>query len=495
MSIDPPIGKVAVAGGGLSGWTAAAALKRNIPSLHVEIVDSGIAANSIVDRVISTLPSIMQFHHDLGLTEADTIFRAGSGLRLGTVFQNWVNGLPDYVHAYGNIGHSVEGTAFHQQWLRARNASTLDPFDRFSPAAELGRAGRIAGGDSGSGVVSKIGYGLQLTIERYRELMRAYALHLGVVERPSEIHGVELRGETGFVDALLLDDGTALSADLFVDCTGPAAAIRSRVGGEFVDWGRWLPCDRLIFTIGKPDMDVQLLDRVCATESGWRWSASSPLMASHGAAFSSAHAQSSDVIDRFPEACRPTAHEIGIRQGRWAQPWSGNCVAIGDSAVAVEPLEWTNLHLVHSQIDRLVSMMPGRDCAPVELGEYNRQCNSEADRIRDFICLHYVAAHRDGPFWRDAGAIEPPDSLAHTLSLFAERGRLPYHEEETFARDGWLAVLFGQGVEPRRTDPLADIVPAEEALQSILSYRAALKAFIERQPSYHQSMSNLGQLA
>jgi tryptophan halogenase len=494
MTIDPPISKVAVAGGGLAGWTAAAALKRHIPYLDVEIVDAAIPAESIVDRVISTLPSIMHFHHDLGLTEADTIARAGSGLRLGSMFENWANELPAYVHAYGNTGEPIEATPFHQQWLRA-GGTALDSFDRFSPAAELGRAGRIGGGDSGSGVVSKIGYGLQLTLERYRELMRAYALHLGVAERRAAISGVELRSVDGFVDKLLLDDGATLSADLFVDCTGPAAAIRSRVGGEFIDWGRWLPCDRLIFTSGEAETDVELLDHVCATESGWRWSASSPLVGSHGAAFSSAHAQSSDVIDRFPEACRSTAYEIRIRQGRWTEPWSGNCVAIGDSAVAVEPLEWTNLHLVHSQIDRLVSMIPGRDCAPVELAEYNRQCSSEADRIRDFICLHYVTARRDEPFWRDAAAIEAPDSLAHTLSLFSERGRLPYHEEETFARDGWLAVLFGQGCEPRRIDPLADIVPVEEARQSILSYRDALKAFIERRPSYHQSMSNPGQFA
>jgi tryptophan halogenase len=226
--------------------------------------------------------------------------------------------------------------------------------------------------------------------------------------------------------------------------------------------------------------------------AGWNWSASSPAESAHGAVYSSAHASSRDAISALPPDSRPAAEEISIRQGRWAEPWLGNCVAIGDSAFTVEPLEWANLHLVHSQIDRLISMMPGRDCAPVELVEYNRQSNAEADRIRDFVCMHYVTARRDEPFWKDAARMEPPDSLAHTLALFTERGRLPYYEEETFSRDSWLAVLLGQGLVPRRTDPLADIVPADEAVRQIASYRDAVRAFVGAQPRYHEAMSHLG---
>jgi hypothetical protein len=54
-----------------------------------------------------------------------------------------------------------------------------------------------------------------------------------------------------------------------------------------------------------------------------------------------------------------------------------------------------------------------------------------------------------------------------------------------------LAVLFGQGVEPRRIDPLADIIPAEQAIRSILSYHDSISSFVQSQPGYQQSMSNL----
>jgi tryptophan halogenase len=186
---------------------------------------------------------------------------------------------------------------------------------------------------------------------------------------------------------------------------------------------------------------------------------------------------------------------IPIAQGRLAEPWVRNCVAIGDAAVSVEPLEWTNLHLAHSQIDRMVSMMPGKDCAPVELAEYNRQCNAEADRVRDFLIMHYVTARREEPFWIDAASVELPPSLQHSLSLFAERGRLPYYEEETFTRDSWLAVLFGQGSMPRRVDPLAFSIPDEQVEETLTNCRQSIAAFVAAQPSYREFVSQMGQHA
>ena len=455
--------------------------RRHIPSLVVTVVSCPVPPDALADRMISTLPSISGFHDDLGLIEADTVFRAESGLRLGTVFAGWATELPPYVHAYGSYGASVDGIAFHQLWLRARATQAIAPFDQFCAAAELGRLGRI--GRTTSSTIS-IGYGLHLTLERYAALMRDFALHLGVNEQPCTSFEVKLREGDGFVDALILDTGMMVGADLFVDCTGPAALIRSALDGEFEDWSAWLPCDRIAFAGERHARDPAILDQVTATPAGWRWEASSRAQSSNGEVYSSAHVSKEDVAN---------GNVVRIGQGCRSEPWLRNSVAIGDAAASVEPLEWSNLHLAHSQIDRLVSMMPGPDCAPVELGEYNRQCSDEARRVRDFICMHYVTAVRDEPFWRDVAAIDQPQSLAHTLSLFAERGRLPYYEEETFSRDSWIAVLLGQGFEPRRTDPLADMIPLDRMRGELDRHSDFIRTFVTAQPTYTDYMSNPSQ--
>ena len=475
MTAPGSIRSVVVGGGGITAWSAAAALKRGIPTLDVTVVSSPVTDDAIADRLPSTLPSIAGFHQDLGLTEADTVIRAQSGLRVGTIFDGWSLGLPPYVHAYGNYGTAVEGVPFHQLWLRARAANGAAPFDRFSLAAELGRLGRIG---SAAPTAPPIGYGLHLTLDRYLALMRDFALHLGVQEQACRGFETKVDSESGFVEMLTFDSGTTVAGDLFVDCTGPSASIRSALDDSFEDWSSWLPCDRLLIATGRSSDDAGLLDRVSATANGWRWQSSFW----RGAVYSSAHAK---------EAVAEDGTEINIRQGCRHQPWLRNCVAIGDSAVTVEPLEWANLHLAHSQIDRLIAMMPGRDCAPVELAEYNRQCLDEARRVRDFLCMHYVTARRDEPFWKEASTIAPPQSLAHTLALFAERGRIPYYEEETFSRDSWVAVLLGQGFEPRQTEPLADMLSLEEIQGELDRHSDFIRGFVGAQPMYLDYMASL----
>jgi tryptophan halogenase len=507
VSAEGAIRDIVVAGGGITGWSAAAALKRRLPNVKVLLVNMLPPPDALADRIGTTLPSIGGFHGDVGLSEADTVARAGSAFRLGTLFEGWSEGAPGYVHAYGVHGQAFGTTSFHHQWVRAAKAGKAAPFDAFSPGAAMGKAGRFLHprGEPGSPLAS-FEYGLQINVLRYAELMRAFARHLGVEEKTGDIVEVALRGGDGFVEALKLGDGSEVRGDLFVDCTGPRALVRSKLDDAFIDWNQWLLCDRVTFGEAPAMPDLPVLDRVEATPNGWRWQAASPLNTAVGMVFSSvaggvAGGQKSGCggVETsgggYAGAGETLPEGVPIRQGRRPQPWLRNCVAIGDSAVAVEPLEWTNLHLAHSFIDRMVWMMPGRDCAPVELAEYNRQSEAEADRVRDFLVLHYVTSNRPEPFWREAAAVTPPDSLAHTLTLFQERGRLPFYEEETFTRDSWLSVLIGQGVMPRRTDPLTDTIPAAEAEQRMDLMRQTLDEMVDQLPPHAAYLQNFAQRA
>jgi tryptophan 7-halogenase len=489
----PSIRDVVVVGGGIAGWSAAAALRKRLPALGVTIIPVPPPPDALADRIGGTLPSIAEFHADIGLTEADTVVRAGSGFRLGTLFEGWAGDRPAYVHAYGEVGRPFGTASFHHHWVRSAHRESAEPFDGHSPAAAMARAGRfVHPQDEPGSPLAGFGYGLQISPPRYREMMRAYARHLGATERAGDVAEVRLRGEDGFVESLRLEDGGEVRGDLFVDCTGPARRVRSALGGDFQSWERWLPCDRILFAEAPPPAELPPLDKAVATAAGWRWESASPLGASHGLVYASAHLSDGKAGRALRVASgTPPEAPVALRQGRFAEPWMKNCVAIGDAAVAVEPLEWTNLHLAHDAIDRIVAMMPDCDCGVVELWDYNRQANAEADRVRDFLALHYAASRRSEPFWRAAAAAEPPASLAHTLALFRERGRLPYYEEETFARDSWLAVLLGQGVIPRRTDPLIDAVAPDHADEAMARMRAAIASLVPTLPTHNLYLQNL----
>ncbi|WP_240320778.1 tryptophan halogenase family protein [Sphingomonas crusticola] len=481
MAGGRPIRDIVVAGGGIVAWSCAAALKRQIADVKVTIVATAVPDDALAERMASTLPSTTGFHRDIGLSEADTVVRAGSGFRLGTLFQDW--GPGDYAHVYGSYGQPFGTASFHHHWVRAYRNGTAGPYDAHAPAAALGRASRFTHPHADpASPLAGFEYGLVINPPRYREMMRAYALHLGVAERSGEIAEVRLAGDTGFVEALVLADGSHVSGHLFVDCTGPAARVRSALDAAYDDWSRWLPCDRILFAESAPPADLPTLDHAAAMAAGWRWTSTGPARTAHGLAYASAHLSDEDAARSLPLA--PSGAAATIRPGRRPAPWLRNCVAIGDAAIALDPLEWTNLHLAHSAIDRLVAMMPDRDFAPVELWDYNRQTANETDRVRDLLALHYRATSRTEPMWRAVREVPPPDSLAHTLSLFGERGRLPFYEEETFSRDSWLAVLLGQGIIPRRTDPLIDSVPPGQSDQAMAAMRAGIATTVSTLPTH-----------
>lgn len=484
---------VVVVGGGPLGWSAAAALRRKIPALRVTVVPLPPPADALAERIGSTLPSIIEFHRDLGMSDGDALLRAGCSLRLGTEFYGWTGDGPSYVHAYDRYGQGIGTASFHIHWVRQARTGSHAAFDAYSPAAQMARAGRfMLPDDDPASPFAHYEYGLALDPVRYPQMMRAYALHLGAVERQGGLAGVRLRPADGFIESLALDDGTTLSADLFVDCTGPRALLRGELDAAFEDWSVWLPCDRLLFADAAPAADPSPLDRCVAHAAGWRWVAQSLSRTAHGFAYAS-HEISDDKAARTLRgfAGADPQPPVAIRQGRRAEPWLRNCVALGDAATMIEPLEWTNLHLAHSAIDRLVAMMPDRDCAPVELWDYNRQCAAETDRVRDFLALHYAASNRSEPLWRRMRDAATPPSLKHTLDLFRQRGRLPFYEEETFGRDSWLAVLLGQGLIPAHIDPLIDVVPPAESERAMAAMRDSLARHIPALPTQAQFLGNV----
>ncbi|GGB29953.1 tryptophan halogenase [Sphingomonas metalli] len=456
---DGAMRSVLVAGGGLTGWCAAAALKRRAPFLDVAIVAGPAAPAGLADRIAAALPSLIGFHADLGIGEADALGRTGARQRLGTAFIGW--GGEPHVHAYGRYGQPIGPTPFHVQWIRAARADAVAPFDRFSPEAVMGRRGRFAP----VGAFGPTVCGLTIDPAEQCRMLRAFALHIGVRERPGAVEAVAIdaRGHVAGVTVA----GETLAADLYVDATGPDARLRTAIDAAWEDWSAWLPCDRVLLA-DRPRAAPPLLTPVTALDAGWQWTSGTQ----HGLAYAAAHRDEGAARDMLRRtAGAEPGSAIAIRPGIRRAPWQGNCVAIGDAATQIEPLEWCNLHLALSAIDRLVTMLPDRDMAPIEAADFNRQTLAEAERVRDFVAMHYRTARGQTGFWRQAVEQEPPASLAHSLTQWFERGRLPFYEEETFTRDGWAAILLGRGHLPRRVDPLAEALPLDQ-LRAMLARMA-----------------------
>ena len=353
-----PIRDVVVVGDGIVAWSAAAAIRGRLPHTQVTLVTVPVPPDALADRIGATLPSVGSFHRSIGLDEADLVARTASGFRLGTRFEGWVEDRESYFHGYGEHGSTIGPGAFHHHWIAAARRGRGAEFSSHSPAAGIAQAGRfIPPADDPRSPLSTFTYGLQINPAAYRNYMRAFAQHLGVKEQAGPVEAVRLSADSGFIEALVVADGREIGGHLFIDCTGPAASVRAQLGDDFQPWDHWLLCDSLLAAETPAQPDPPAFDQAIAFAAGWRWKSPAPVRTSQGIVYASAFLSDGKAERTLRTAGAATSKApIGLRQGRLAEPWTRNCVAIGDAAVTVEPLEWTNLYLAHQAISRHVAM-------------------------------------------------------------------------------------------------------------------------------------------
>jgi tryptophan halogenase len=143
----------------------------------------------------------------------------------------------------------------------------------------------------------------------------------------------------------------------------------------------------------------------------------------------------------------------------------------------LEPLESTSIHLIQSTITKLLRLFPHNGFNAVETEHFNRGCDSEYERVRDFIILHDKATERDdSPLWNYCRNMPIPDTLRAKIDLFRENGRIFRENEELFAEESWLQVMIGQRILPESYDPIVDT----QTTEAIKSYLDDIERVIKR---------------
>jgi tryptophan 7-halogenase len=496
--MSPAKQSVLVVGSGVAARMAAVAIARRLPGVSVTRLDTRDDGDPLEDLLGAARPSIRSFHEQLGIDEVQIVTRTRAACRLGTRVQGWGN--HDYFRGHGHYGEPIGGIPFHQLWMRAHAGHTVARYDTFSVAAALASRDRFGLPSSEpASPFAALDYGLQLHLPAYRRALGALGRAAAVQEITGQVRRAECSADGTRLKALWLDGERRLTADLIVDASGRAAIARRQLPVTWVDWSEALPTDRLIAVREGGDNAPPPYDRLVALPAGWRYEARTPGGTVHLFGYASAHLGDADAAEVLHNhtGCISANTPVVLQQGRLAEPWMGNCVAIGAAAVALEPTAATALHLVCRHIDRLVECWPAREGYPTprECAAFNRRMALEAERMRDFVQLPYLLSQRLQPFWRLAnhGPLSP--ELTRDLALFRERGRLAVHDEDSFERDEWLANLIGLGAQPRRTDPLADTIPAERAEHCFATAAAQIAGAVETSCTHAEWLQRLARAA
>lgn len=493
--MSEPIRTIVIVGGGCTAWLAAATLAQVLSPLRIQVNVVEHEDDTVSD--LATLPSLPLLHRAVGIAEPEFMRAAGATFKLGTEFVDWTGPASSYFHAHGQTGVALEGISFHLHWLRrGAGAAPLDEFALAAVAAKLGRF-TFPAADQRS-VLSTFDYGYHVDAPRYADFLRAYAGRLGATRLQGEFAEVLRNGETGAVEALLLKGGARIEGDLFIDCTAQGLLIAPHSG--FEDWSQWFACDRTVDVRCEHQGPPFPFESATAKPAGWQWRIPLQGQMGNGYVYASRYISDDEATNALLASLggkvigEPRLHRF--RPGRRTETWKGNVIALGAAAGTLEPLESTGLHLAQSALLRLTTLFPHKPCGPAEATEFNRLTTSEWDRARDFVLLHYaVAGRKDTSFWTANATMVLPPLLRRKIDMFRNRGHVILYDDETFETSSWASVYIGQGVLPRRIDPLLENVDPEQNARNLQRMRSMIRQAADSMPSHAAMLQKTGAMA
>ena len=478
--------RVIVAGGGTSGWLAAAALGKLLgKTLDITLIESEVIGRIGVGE--ATIPPLRAFHKLLGISEREFMAKTQATFKLGIEFLNWGLVGDNYFHSFGVTGKDCWACDFQHFWVSAHQKGFADPFGSYCPELVAARQGKMLGSDE-----SGINYAYHLDAGLYAGFLKKLSLDSGVKWVEGVIDGVQINSENGFIDHLKLKDGRIVEGDLFLDCTGfQALLIEGALNTSYESYSHFLPCDSAVAIQTELVNEPRVYTQAIAHDFGWQWRIPLQHRVGNGLVYCSRYVSDDEAFSALQNGLEsPSITEprmFKYKTGRREKVWNKNCVAIGLSAGFLEPVESTSIHLAMSAILRLLRMFPGAEIDHVMVNEFNRQSREEMERVRNFVILHYCATERkDSPFWRYCKNMEIPPELENRIKLFCDNGVIPLTEKELFRIDSWTQVMFGQRLMPKSYHPIVDMMEERHLNEFLKSIKTKVDATVGAMPSHQE---------
>ena len=476
--------RIVVAGGGTAGWMAAAAIARTMGRIaEVTLIESDAIGTIGVGE--STIPPMVTYNRLLGINEADFMRATNATFKLGILFDNWKNVGDRYFHSFGLTGKDHWTAGFQHFWLHGLTKGHDQPYDDYCLELVAALQGKFAHLPD-----DRMNYAYQLDATAFAKLLRTMAEADGTRRLEGKIARVELDGESGNITALVLEAGSRIEGDLFLDCTGfRALLIEGALHAGFDDWTHWLPCDSAIALQTENVRPPVPYTRAIAHDAGWQWRIPLQHRTGNGLVWCSRYLAQDDALNRLlgniegDVLTKPNV--LKFTTGARRRQWHRNCVAIGLSGGFMEPLESTSIHLIQRAVLRLLRMMPLGEVSSRDIAEFNDQQDEDMRQIRDFLILHYKATdRRDSAFWRYCAAMPIPDSLTQKIELFRETGRVFRRHEELFAENSWVQVMLGQGITPQSHHPITEKLRDDELAEFLGMLRDTVKRTVASLPDH-----------
>ncbi len=488
------IQKIVIVGGGTAGWMAAAAISNLLDGLghQIDLIESEAIGTVGVGE--ATIPPIILFNELLGINENEFVRETQATFKLGIEFNDWYELGHSYIHPFGDFGIDFDVRPFYQHWLNQKSKGRgKDLFD-YSLMVQACKNGKFMRPlkDRPKSALAGINYAFQFDAGLYAAYLRKQSEMRGVNRIEGKIDSVQQNHENGYITSVKTEDGRTIEGDLFIDCSGfRGLLIEQTLKTGYDDWSKWLPCDRAVAIPCEKIEDPLPYTKATAREAGWQWRIPLQHRTGNGHVYCSKFMEKDKAEQILLENLdgKPIAQPNHLRflTGHRQKFWNKNVVALGLAAGFMEPLESTSIHLIQTGLARLISHFPNQSFVQADIDSFNEKTLNEYKRVRDFLVLHYTATKRyDSDFWKYCQNIEKPDTLVRRIEQFKESGRILEDQNDLFSTASWLAVMYGQGIEPKSYDVITNRAHPDKVEEVIRQVLDAINNSVDVMPTHQK---------
>jgi tryptophan halogenase len=349
------------------------------------------------------LPGLSFFCDELGLKESEWMPESNAVYKLGIYHYDWLRPGSLWKHWFCYDRHSCD-----QQFLLETA--------QLPPAAARRYSYHI----------DAIAFGQML---KNRSVLPNGGKHIS-----AHINQVQQHPD-GSVSGLVLHNGSRITADFYIDCSGPARVLSSLVGIEFKPYGdipndRAIACPQPLEPLGAPNYTITR-----AGTAGWLWNTALTHRRGCGYTYSSAFITDAAALDEYlsyyPRTDQSKLRIIKFDSQYAVNPLEKNVLAVGLASGFIEPLEATSIYLIQYYIETF-SRVINTDRDP---RVFNKAALNLTRELYDFVLTNYTFTQRDdSEYWRYYRDLE---TRLDTRSMVIERANKPDIDQWSSSKMFW----------------------------------------------------------
>ena len=514
---------ICIVGGGSSGWMTAALLSKEHPEIEMCLIESPNVKPIGVGE--STLAWFNRYLKRLGLKDEDWMKQCNATYKASIAFKNFREGKGEqFQYPFGAFGPPSEHIAGHIQKffeLQCVYGKEQYPPEEFAKLVNkltyVADAGKMTMQIPDSNqYIPDDDLSYHINADKFGEYLRDN------IAVPNGVHHVygdvtnTIKAINGDVAAITTEDGQAISADLFIDCTGfRSLLLEQHMGVKFVPFTDQLFNDRALTThVEYTDKETQMNCYTKCTALGNGWVYNIPMWNNMGTGYvySSKYITDEDAEIEFrkhldDQEC--PLMPIKIKHGKHEKGWHKNVIGIGLSYGFLEPLESTGLLTTHENLLTFSDILATRDRHVTHHDRtiYNYSAEKLLESMKNFVTLHYTLSLReDTKYWRDAtNTVEflglpglSTEASLHALQDY--RAFIEYIDKKAFNPDligeGTIYVSTGMGIRPFTETIFNDLADDERRLDVAEYHDGYCKSnksmleWVDTLPSHYQYLKD-----